>query len=489
MPDWLLNLGHILAYEPGKPLIFPTGLFFWLFLGFALLHAATRRVWTLRKWLFIAFSLYFYYKCSGIFLLLLVGTSVVDYWLARWIAGTQSRGWRATFLTVSLVSNLGVLFWFKYANFVLGSVWAPLSGHAFTPMDILLPVGISFYTFQSLSYTIDVWRREIEPLRDYSEFLFFVSFFPQLVAGPIVRASVFLPQIKEDHCPDRSERAEGWRRIMGGLLKKAVIADYIASNLVDRVFASPLQHTGAECLMAAYGYTLQIYCDFSGYSDMAIGIALLLGFRLPNNFDRPYVSASLTEFWRRWHISLSSWLRDYLYIPLGGNRKGRFRTYFNLAATMVLGGLWHGANWKFVLWGAMHGTALAVEKAIGWPRRVEGSRLLRIAGALFTFHFVVLCWIFFRADSMGSAAAMIGQIFGNFHGEIVPKLLDAWPMVTFLLVIGFAVHFLPQDLKQVCEEAIARIGWIGTGALLALAIWVVVQAQTADIQPFIYFQF
>ncbi|MEN9355610.1 MAG: hypothetical protein RL318_2935 [Fibrobacterota bacterium] len=489
MPDWILRLGQILSYEQGNPLIFPTGLFFWLFLGFALLHATTRKVWAVRKWLFIAFSLYFYYKCSGVFLALLLGTSVVDYWLARWTSATQKKAWRATFLILSLVSNLGVLAWFKYANFLMGSVWAPLSGHPFTAMDIVLPVGISFYTFQSLSYTIDVWRREIEPLKDYSEFLFFVSFFPQLVAGPIVRAKQFLPQIKENHLPDASERAEGWRRILGGLLKKAVIADYLAANLVDRVFASPLQHTGAECLMAAYGYTLQIYCDFSGYSDMAIGIALLLGFRLPQNFDRPYQSASLTEFWRRWHISLSTWLRDYLYIPLGGNRKGNGRTYLNLATTMILGGLWHGANWKFVLWGAMHGVGLAIEKAIGWPKRVENSMALRIVGFLVTFHFVVLCWIFFRADSMTTALGMIGQIGSNFHIEIVPQLLEAWPLVTFLLTLGFAVHFLPQAINGEIEGLFRKVGWVGMGLMVALTIWTVVQARTSEIQPFIYFQF
>lgn len=489
MPDWLARLAGILSFEPGNPLIFPTGLFLWLFLGFAFAHALVRRHWTLRKWLFIAFSLYFYYKCSGVFLLLLVGTSIVDYWLARWIARSDHRIWSTFLLVCSLVSNLGILFWFKYANFVVGEIWAPLTGQGFTAMDIVLPVGISFYTFQSLSYTIDVWRKEIKPLEDYSEFLFFVSFFPQLVAGPIVRASQFLPQIGKDHEPDRSERAEAWRRILSGLLKKAVIADYLAANLVDRVFASPLQHTGSECLMAAYGYTLQIYCDFSGYSDMAIGIALLLGFRLPLNFDRPYRSLTLTEFWRRWHISLSSWLRDYLYIPLGGNRKGDVRTYANLAATMLLGGLWHGASWKFVLWGGMHGTALAVEKAIGWPQLVQRHRALRPVGLLLTFHFVVTCWIFFRAESAGTALQMLGQILSNFRFDVVPQLLTAWPAVTFLLGLGFVLHALPARFTALSERLLERLGWAGTGAVLALAIWTVVQTRTSEIQPFIYFQF
>ncbi len=489
MPDVLTRLGQILSYVPGSPLIFPSGIFLFLFLAFSLVHGMVRNRWTLRKWLFIGFSLYFYYKCSGIFLLLLVATSVVDYWLARGIAAAGSKAVRTTYLLLSLVSNLGVLAWFKYANFLLGSVWSPLTGGDFHPLDIVLPVGISFYTFQSLSYTIDVWRKEIRPLDDYWEFLFFVSFFPQLVAGPIVRAKTFLPQIAENHFPDPSERAEGWRRILMGLLKKAVVADYLASNLVDRVFASPLQHTGSECLMAAYGYTLQIYCDFSGYSDMAIGIALLLGFRLPNNFDRPYVSASVTEFWRRWHISLSSWLRDYLYIPLGGNRGGSLRTYLNLGITMVLGGLWHGANWKFVLWGAMHGGALAFERALSIPKLVEKGGIRKLLGMLLTFHFVVLCWILFRAESMGAAQAMIGQILSNFHGEVIPQLLDAWPQVTFLLIAGFALHFLPQDLNLIFEELLRKAGWIGSAAVLSLAIWIVIQTKSAQIQPFIYFQF
>jgi D-alanyl-lipoteichoic acid acyltransferase DltB (MBOAT superfamily) len=289
--------------------------------------------------------------------------------------------------------------------------------------------------------------------------------------------------------PDPMERAEGWRRILLGLIKKAVIADYLAANLVDRVFASPLQHTGSECLMAAYGYTLQIYCDFSGYSDMAIGIALLLGFRLPNNFERPYVSASVTEFWRRWHISLSSWLRDYLYIPLGGNRAGNLRTYMNLGITMVLGGLWHGANWKFILWGAMHGGALGLERALSIPKLVDKGGIRRLAGIAVTFHFVVLCWIFFRADSMRTAQDMVGQILSNFHGEVIPKLLDAWPQVTFLLTFGFAMHFLPQELNGILEARLRKVGWVGAAAALSLAIWLVIQTKSAQIQPFIYFQF
>lgn len=260
------------------------------------------------------------------------------------------RWQRKTWVAVSLLINLGLLCYFKYTNFLCG-FFASLTGGTFTAMDIFLPVGISFFTFQSLSYTIDVYRKEITPLTNLLDYAFYVSFFPQLVAGPIVRARDFIPQIR---CPlfvSKEMFGKGIFLIVSGLFKKAVISDYISINFVERIFDNPTLYSGVENLMGVYGYALQIYCDFSGYSDMAIGIALLLGFHFNMNFDSPYKSASITEFWRRWHISLSSWLRDYLYISLGGNRKGKIRQYANLIITMFLGGLWHGASWNFVFGG------------------------------------------------------------------------------------------------------------------------------------------
>lgn len=254
---------------------------------------------------------------------------------------------RKMWVAVSLTINLGLLCYFKYTNF-LGDFFASLTGGTFTAMDIFLPVGISFFTFQSLSYTIDVYRKEITPLTNLLDYAFYVSFFPQLVAGPIVRARDFIPQIRRPLFVSGEMFGRGIFLIVSGLFKKAVISDYISINFVERIFDNPTLYSGVENLMGVYGYALQIYCDFSGYSDMAIGIALLLGFHFNMNFDSPYKSASITEFWRRWHISLSSWLRDYLYISLGGNRKGKIRQYANLIITMFLGGLWHGASWNFV---------------------------------------------------------------------------------------------------------------------------------------------
>lgn len=481
------QLRHILLPD-GMPLVFPTGLFLWAFLAFTFLHGVVRDLPRGRQFLFIAFSLWFYWRSSGVFVALLVATTVVDYWLARFIDSTASLWARRTFLLASLLSNLGILAWFKYANFALGT-WAGLSGHPVQPLDIVLPVGISFYTFQSLSYTIDVYRGEIRALRRYADFLFFASFFPQLVAGPIVRARDFLPQVPADHRPDPADRARAFRLILGGLLKKIVVADFVAGNFVDRVFDSPLQHTGAECLLAAYGYAIQIYCDFSGYSDMAIGIALLLGFRLPVNFDRPYAAATLTEFWRRWHISLSSWLRDYLYIALGGNRKGRFRTYANLALTMLLGGLWHGASWKFVLWGGVHGIWLAMEKALDWPRRVAGNTLLRWVGMVATFHLVAALWVPFRARTLGDALDLFGQIGAGVPPQLVGQILSSYPLVFLAMAAGMGAHLLPGAVDAWWERRLGGLGWLGRGLILAVAAWIVIQVRTSAVQPFIYFQF
>ena len=283
------------------------------------------------------------------------------------------------------------------------------------------------------------------------------------------------------------------RQIM--LFKKAIISDYIALNFVDRIFEDPTLYSGVECLMGLYGYALQIYCDFSGYSDMAIGLALMMGFRFPKNFDAPYQSATITEFWRRWHISLSSWLRDYLYISLGGNRKGRTRTYLNLLLTMLLGGLWHGAAIRFILWGALHGMALAIHKM--WLAVVPGAKLagremnpvMRLFGVIFTFHLVCLGWLVFRADSMQTAMELLHQIFSNFQTNIFPQLFSGYPLAMTLIVVGFLLHFVPQSIDRRVENLVTRTPMWGQVALLVVMIWCVMQIKSSDIQPFIYFQF
>ena len=386
--DWT-KLADILTYDPRQPMIFSSGLFLFLFLGFSLIYALLQKRTTARLLFVSAFSYYFYYKSSGVYFFLLGIVSVSDYLLAARMARTETLWKRKMLVVVSLCINLGLLCYFKYTNFFYEMLCPLWSGH-YEAFDIFLPVGISFFTFQSLSYTIDVYRRDLKPLDSLLDYVFYVSFFPQLVAGPIVRARDFIPQIRQPLFVSKEMFGQGVFFIVSGLFKKAVISDYISINFVERIFDNPSLYSGLENLFGVYGYALQIYCDFSGYSDMAIGIALLLGFRFPINFDSPYKSDSVTDFWHRWHISLSSWLRDYLYISLGGNRKGKIRTYINLILTMLLGGLWHGASWNFIIWGALHGVALAVHKFIRSlfhrSKNYRSTGWRRVFAVIITFH-------------------------------------------------------------------------------------------------------
>jgi D-alanyl-lipoteichoic acid acyltransferase DltB (MBOAT superfamily) len=320
-------------------------------------------------------SYVFYAHWDYRFLPLIWASSTMDWLLGNAIDRAENPRARKVWLAATVVLNLGVLGFFKYFNFGIDSARAALSaaGIEVSPvtLSVALPVGVSFFTFESMSYVIDIYRRELKPQKSYVEYLSFVAFFPHLVAGPIVRPRDLLPQLAGPARFSAEEASEGLFLVAVGLLKKVAIGDYLAVNLVDRVFDAPLQYSALECYAAVLGYAVQIYCDFSGYTDIAIGVALLIGVRMPKNFDSPYKSASITEFWRRWHISLSTWLRDYLYVPLGGNRKGRVRTYVNLMLTMLLGGLWHGASFTFVVWGALHGWALAASRAVeeAGPRR------------------------------------------------------------------------------------------------------------------------
>ena len=382
---------------------------------------------------------------------------------------------------------MGILIYFKYTNFFIDIING--FGANYKSLDIFLPVGISFYTFQTLSYSIDIYRGKLSPEKNILNFAFFVTFFPQLVAGPIVRASEFLPQIRLKLKLSNQNLSKGVFLIGSGLFKKAVISDYISVNYVDRIFDNPLLYSGVENLIGVYAYALQIYCDFSGYSDIAIGLALLLGFYLPINFDSPYQSSSVTEFWRRWHISLSSWLKDYLYISLGGNRKGIIRTYFNLSITMILGGLWHGANWKFVLWGIMHGLMLVVEKIIKSFFRIPKNIIFKILGVLITFHFVTFCWIFFRAESFSVASDILFQIKNNFNFINYQKVISSYPYVVLMIITGYTLHMLPRKFEFDLIKIIERCPLFVKAFFLALICWTIVQVSGTDVVPFIYFQF
>ncbi len=489
------RIGELMLYDAARPMIFSSGLFLFLFTFFIFGYLLLRRSTDWRILYVIAFSLYFYYKSSGIYLLILVAVSICDFLIGRVMPTLISIKKRRALVAVSLVVNLGMLAYFKYTNLFVELSRSMFGEGVMEFQDIFLPVGISFFVFQSLSYTIDIYRGGLQPLERWGDYLFYLSFFPQLVAGPIVRASDFIPQIRRPLEVSREMFGGALFLIITGLFKKAVVSDYISLNFVDRVFDAPLLYTGFDSLMAIYGYALQIYCDFSGYSDMAIGIALLLGFQFPKNFDAPYKSATITEFWRRWHISLSTWLRDYLYISLGGSRVGRVRTYINLLITMVLGGLWHGAAVRFILWGALHGVVLALHKM--WLSVVPGAESMgskmgamsRLFGMFLTFNLVCFGWLLFRAESMSRVGEMLGQIVHDFGGEYIGQAVVSYAPFFGFMAVGYAMHFAPQRWSVAVREWITLSPfWVQVAAVVAM-IWLVMQVSSSEIQPFIYFQF
>jgi D-alanyl-lipoteichoic acid acyltransferase DltB (MBOAT superfamily) len=451
------------------------------------LFARARRV----RLLFLLSASYFFYAQSGPRFLLLIWTcSTADFLLSHAIGREEREQQRRAWLALTVVMNLGVLAYFKYAKFGLVTAHAALAALGVRlPMPALaiaLPVGISFFTFESMSYVIDVYRREIEPHNSYLEYLTFVAFFPHLVAGPIVRPRDLLPQLARAPRWAASEASAALLLIATGLLKKLAIADYLGLNLVDRVFDAPTQYSALECYVAIVAYAVQIYTDFSGYTDIAIGCAALLGVRFPANFRAPYQAYDLVDFWRRWHISLSTWLRDYLYIPLGGNRQGRLRTYANLIATMLLGGLWHGPKWTFVVWGGLHGLGLAINRSLRGrlEERVRQSRVLRLASTLATFHFVLLAWVFFRADSFQNAQAMFGELatFTTYHPNLDYRVL-------LVLALGLGMHFIPQRLSARLELRFTTLPGIAQGLALFAMLLLVRRMASAEAVPFVYFQF
>lgn len=502
----MFDLQNILTYSDSNPLLFSQYIFLFLFTvmfaGFALIHHKIK----LRNIYLLAFSLFFYYKTGGLYFTLLIFSTLVDYGAGFAIHKSKAVWKRKFFLIISLVSNLGLLGFFKYSYYVVDlinqfagtdlkainflAVWSnSLSGTNFNIFEIILPVGISFYTFQTLSYSIDIYRKKIKPCDSIFDFAFFVSFFPQLVAGPIVRAADFLPQIKKPYQLTQKAMGTAIFLIMAGLFKKVFISDYISINFVDRVFEDPELYSGFMNLMAVYGYSIQIYCDFSGYSDMAIGLAALMGFKLPINFNSPYKATSITDFWRRWHISLSTWLRDYLYISMGGNRKGKIRTYINLMVTMLLGGLWHGAATKFIIWGGLHGAALAVHKI--WMKYVKVSwgSFGKFLAALVTFHFVAFCWLYFRAADVPTVKLMLNSIAFDFNWTGIPERFHGYWRVFAVIVFGFVIHYIPTRLKDQMKLWFTATPIYVKVLIFVVVVFITYQATSAEIQPFIYFQF
>jgi alginate O-acetyltransferase complex protein AlgI len=510
VPDkWYDNrVIKILSYQPGTPFIF-TNIAFWLF--FLVLMAGYSIVYKnrfIRNFYLFLFSLFFYYKSGGFFLVLLILSTLTDYTAGWLIYRSKANYARRVWLLLSLLVNLGMLGYFKYYGFIIETI-NNLAGTSIAATDILaimsndllgtnfnissviLPVGISFFTFQTISYTVDVYRRKVQPVRNIVDFGFYVAFFPQLVAGPIVRASEFIPQLYAKYLLTKREFGHALFLIIKGLIKKMVISDYISVNFVDRVFGAPELYSGAENLLSVYGYGLQIYCDFSGYTDIAIGVALILGFRLPFNFNSPYKATGVADFWKRWHISLSRWLKDYLYISMGGNRRGAFRTGLNLLITMLLGGLWHGASWRFVLWGLLHGIGLIINKIWSnfFPAPLRKRKLVTFLQILLTFNFVSFTWIFFRAESNSDALLIIRNIFTGFDLSHIPLIWQSYTPVLMVLIVGYVFHFLPGRVKESARGLFVQSPVLLQLLMATMVAVLLFRIHTTGIQPFIYFRF
>lgn len=468
-------------------MLFPTPVFaafFALVLPLSWLLMPRPRLWKP----FIILASYVFYAYADVhYVALLAFCTVWNQFFALVIAVPhRTEHARSRLLALAIAGNLGLLGWFKYYGFFAGNV-ANFTGRLGLPLplpllQVALPVGISFYTFMAMSYVIDVRRGTQRPVRTI-DFALYLSFFPHLIAGPIVRVSELVPQFAGPRDRRRVHATRAFGLITGGLIKKVMIADPIATQLVDPVFGSPVLHSRLDVLAAVFGYAVQIYCDFSAYSDMAIGFALLLGFQFPQNFNRPYTALTLQDFWRRWHMSLSRWLRDYLYIGLGGNRKGSVKTYRNLMLTMLLGGLWHGAAWNFVLWGGMHGTGLAAER--WWSeRRSQSTWRLPWLRWLLTFNFVCLAWVFFRVNSLTTVSELASQVVSDTGTTSLTTPI--------LLLIGFGLvlQFLPPWPGLRLRAFFARLSPVLQGIALASVLIVTFALISGQgVAPFIYYRF
>jgi alginate O-acetyltransferase complex protein AlgI len=447
--------------------------------------------------LFLLFASYFFYGYwDWRFTSLLLISTVVDFFVGRNVYLSSDHKKRKLLLIISIATNLGILGFFKYFNFFVDSAGIFLATFGLDPhapvLRIILPVGISFYTFQTMSYTIDIYRRKLKPTNNFIDFALFVSFFPQLVAGPIERAKNLLPQISTPRKMHRDNVLTGLNLVLLGFFKKVAISDSL-SPIVESIFSSPAEMSSGQLLTGIYAFSLQIYGDFSGYTDIARGIALILGFRIMENFNAPYLSRNITEFWRRWHISLSTWLRDYLYIPLGGNRRGKLFTYRNLMITMFLGGLWHGAAWTFVIWGVLHGAYLSVHRMLLkgnkpdllWPNSI-GGWIVDFIKIFLTFHLVALTWVFFRAPDFHNALLYFKGLtyFNQLSDLSIPVLFAGVIMLTLDGVQTWSCsHTWLTDRREfgIVRYTVAQLMFF---SVITAAI-----AHIKTVTPFIYFQF
>ncbi len=484
------NLWNLLCFDPAKPLVFNSGVFWCLFLIFLPIYGMLKNKRTKMMIFVIAFSLYFFYKSSGGFFLLLVATSILDWFFALQIKIETTKKMRRFWLWLSIAISVGILGLFKYANFVIWNINELMKSN-FQPLDLIMPLGISFYTFKTISYVVDVYKGKIEPTENWLDYLFYLSFFPALAMGPIVRAEKFLPQLRDNKEPTKQMIYSGFWLVLLGVIKKAVFADYLA-QYSDIAFGSADGYSGFELAMAMMGYTMQIYCDFSGYSDMAIGLGRIMGFDLGINFNFPYRSLNPTEFWKRWHITLSMWLMDYVYIPLGGNRKGKLRQYFNLMATMLIGGLWHGAAWNYIVWGGVHGVGLIVHKITKKPLDnylPSDNKAVKFFSWLLAFIFIVITMTIFGAGDVGTSWTVIRKSFTEFDPAYFSFFVKARYTWCILLTIIFALHFVPVKIYERLTTWFVGCHWLVKLLIFVVVVQLVIQFSSAEVKPFIYNQF
>lgn len=479
------RLLELLQYDSSAPLTLASGFFLFAFLVFGIGYMAVRNHRAARTIYVAAISLYFYYKISGLFVLLLLFVATSDFLIGNRVAKRRSEG-RSTraWVVLSMIINILILAYFKIGGLFETAINNLCGNGTLNLGEILVPAGVSFFVFQSMSYIIDISRGVINPVKRYLDYLFLLSFFPKVFLGPLVRNKEFIPQIESERITvTRDDLGRAVSLIASGLIKYAVISKAIDTLLLIPAVAGEFGDSGVVMLVALLAFGIRLYCDFSGYSDMAIGIALALGYKLPDNFDAPFKSATITEFWRRWHISLSTWLRDYLYISLGGNRKGRIRTYINLTITMFVCAMWHKVNLPYVVWGLLQGGSLALHKL--WLEKVDGSKALgkdmtmgrRIGATILCFSFITLTWPMICMDTWEGVMDIYTKLFTNFSAVEFMTLTDKAGFALVLVVLGYAMHFLPKRCNNIAISWVTRSGFVGQLLVMVITIWIVMQAQ------------
>lgn len=482
-------------YSPDKIPTFTSSTFAVLFVGFYILWGIVYRGLWLRNSLLLIFSLYIYYRLSGYYVFLLIGYSFIDYAIGLQL-GSEKKEWsRKLLLYTSIAINLGLLFFFKYFNFVMSNYKGWL-GEEWMGQEIIAPLGISFWVFRSLSYVIDVYNEVIEiPEPNYLYYLLYLSYFPMVLSGPLMRGESFFSQLRTPTLLEEKHVHLGYLYIISGIFKKVVIADPVGSNFVMRIFENPSVYTGLECLIAGAGYGFYLYYDFSGYTDLAIGLSYLLGIALPANFREPFKSTNITEFWRRWHITLFQWFSDYIYTPLsfGWRQWGKIGIVLSVWITFLFSGLWHGANWTFIIWGLLHGFAISYEIITKQVRekmaQVLPSAIHRFISILLTYSFLTLTFFFFASPTLSDAITMINRIFEEFHGELFGKWLESYFWVACLLGLGIILHYLPTAWKESIRMIFLRLPWSLKTVLLAITVVLAYQFKAMGSIPFVYLQF